>query len=105
METQYPGSVEGPREPTGVICLGCYSLICEHVAKPRGNPPQLAASLVRILRELKDGPSNKEIGARLGLSPATVKIYVSHILKTLKLDNRVQLALWARDHERLLEIG
>ncbi|MEV4411672.1 response regulator transcription factor [Catellatospora sp. NPDC049609] len=43
------------------------------------------------------GLSNAEIGARLHMSVATVKAYVSRLLLKLELNNRVQVALLAHD--------
>ena len=43
------------------------------------------------------GGSNADIAAELFMSVATVKTYVSRILRTLDLDNRVQIALLVRD--------
>ena len=43
------------------------------------------------------GASNADIGARLHLSPATVKAYVSRLLMKLGLEGRVQLAVLAHD--------
>ncbi|MFC7761392.1 response regulator [Catellatospora bangladeshensis] len=43
------------------------------------------------------GLSNAEIGARLHMSVATVKAYVSRLLAKLELNNRVQIALLAHD--------
>jgi DNA-binding NarL/FixJ family response regulator len=57
---------------------------------------QIPPSLKAILRELHTGASNKEIAARLGLSEATVKVYLSAMLyKLLGVSNRVEAALWA----------
>jgi len=46
---------------------------------------------------LGEGLSNADTGARLHMSEATVKTYVSRILAKLDCDNRVQAALLARD--------
>ncbi|MEV8097580.1 response regulator transcription factor [Kitasatospora sp. NPDC085879] len=46
---------------------------------------------------LGEGLSNADAGARLHMSEATVKTYVSRILAKLECDNRVQAALLARD--------
>ncbi|WP_033218815.1 response regulator [Kitasatospora phosalacinea] len=48
---------------------------------------------------LGEGLSNADTGARLHMSEATVKTYVSRILAKLDCDNRVQAALLARDAE------
>jgi DNA-binding NarL/FixJ family response regulator len=39
--------------------------------------------------------SNKEIAAKMGLSPSTVKRHVENILRKLLLRNRVEAAVYA----------
>ena len=56
----------------------------------------LSAREGQVLRLLADGRSNAAIGARLGLTEATVKSYVSTVLTKLGADNRVQAALIAQ---------
>lgn len=51
----------------------------------------------RVLALLSDGLSNSQIAARLHLSQATVKSYVSSIMNKLNLENRVQIALLGRE--------
>lgn len=48
-----------------------------------------------VLRQLAQGMSNAEIAQALGMSENTVRIHVSAILKTLRVANRTQAALWA----------
>lgn len=43
-----------------------------------------------VLDHLVGGLSNREIGARLGLSPSTVKIHVAAVLKALRVRNRAE---------------
>lgn len=50
-----------------------------------------------VLELLGEGLSNADAGARLHMSEATVKTYVSRILSKLGCGNRVQAALLARD--------
>ncbi len=52
---------------------------------------------VEVLTALGEGLSNTKIAARLYLSEATVKGYVSRMLDKLGLDNRTQLGLLAHD--------
>ncbi|WP_371502244.1 response regulator transcription factor [Kitasatospora sp. NBC_00374] len=51
----------------------------------------------QVVELLGEGLSNADAGARLHMSEATVKTYVSRILAKLHCDNRVQAALLARD--------
>lgn len=52
---------------------------------------------VEVLALLGQGMSNADVGAKLHMSEATVKTYVSRLLAKLGLTNRVQAALLARD--------
>jgi DNA-binding NarL/FixJ family response regulator len=52
---------------------------------------------VEVLACLGEGLSNAQIAARLYLSEATVKGYVSRMLEKLGLDNRTQAGLLAHD--------
>lgn len=49
----------------------------------------------QVLCLLSIGRSNKQIAYELGLSEKTVKYYVTHILRKLQVDNRVEAALFA----------
>jgi DNA-binding NarL/FixJ family response regulator len=51
-----------------------------------------------ILRSVARGQSNKQIAAELSLSPTTVRTHVSNLLRKLTLENRTQLALFARQN-------
>ena len=47
---------------------------------------------VDVLRFLRDGLSNKEISANLGIAEKTVKVHIAAIFKTLNVVNRTQAA-------------
>ena len=51
-----------------------------------------------ILRSLMEGASNKVIALKLVMTELTVKVHVKAILRKLRLQNRTQAAIWARDH-------
>ncbi len=53
----------------------------------------------QVLLHLGVGDSNARIADAMGLSEATIKGYVSHILTKLDCENRSQAALLARAHE------
>lgn len=60
----------------------------------RGEP--LTPREAEVLRLLADGLPNGHIAKRLGVSEATVRTHVSHILAKLHVQTRVQAALAAR---------
>ena len=60
-------------------------------------PAGLSARELEVARLVSAGLANKAIGARLHLSVRTVEAHVRHILAKLGLDNRTQLATWARE--------
>lgn len=63
--------------------------------RARGQVSSLTEREVEVLAGLGEGLSNAQIAARLYLSEATVKGYVSRMLDKLGLDNRTQAGLLA----------
>jgi two-component system nitrate/nitrite response regulator NarL len=51
-----------------------------------------------ILRILMEGASNKVVALKLVMTESTVKVHMKAILRKLRLQNRTQAAIWARDH-------
>ncbi len=49
----------------------------------------------RVVQFVVDGLSNREIGARLGITEATIKAHVSSALRKTATTNRAELAVWA----------
>jgi DNA-binding NarL/FixJ family response regulator len=60
-----------------------------------GNPERLTPRELEVLRLIAAGLSNKEIGARLSVSVATVKTHLEHILQKLQVSDRTQAAVQA----------
>lgn len=58
----------------------------------------LTPSELRVLALLTRGLSNRQLAKELGVSVRTVTTHIRHILEKLSLDNRVQAALYAREH-------
>jgi two-component system, NarL family, nitrate/nitrite response regulator NarL len=58
---------------------------------------QLTERQVDVLRQLRDGLSNKEISANLGIAEKTVKVHIAAIFKTLNVVNRTQAAKFLHD--------
>lgn len=53
-----------------------------------------------VLEYVEQGMSNKQIALQLSISTTTVRTHVSNVLRKLGLENRTQLALYARDNKR-----
>lgn len=72
--------------------------------KPRPAEDQAMHNLTRrekeILIHLASGATNEEIAARLFISLHTVKTHVANIRRKLKVENRLQAALWAAKYLR-----
>jgi predicted ATPase/DNA-binding CsgD family transcriptional regulator len=67
-------------------------------ATPRpASPSGLSGRELEVAELVADGLANKAIAQRLQLSVRTVESHVRHALTKLGLDNRTQLATWARD--------
>ena len=45
-----------------------------------------------------EGASNKAIARTLVITEATVKVHMKAILRKLRLQNRTQAAIWARNY-------
>lgn len=54
---------------------------------------------IEIIKHIASGSSNKEIGLALGFSLGTIKNSVSKILDKLKVEDRVQIAVFAIENE------
>ena len=61
---------------------------------------ELTANDWKIIDEVANGRSNKEIAERLSFSEGTVRNYISTILDKLSLRDRTQLAIWAIQSRR-----
>jgi two-component system, NarL family, nitrate/nitrite response regulator NarL len=48
-----------------------------------------------VLRLLVQGSSNKAIARQIGVTEATVKVHVKSILRKVRVQNRLQAAIWA----------
>jgi DNA-binding NarL/FixJ family response regulator len=67
--------------------------------RPRAAAPAgLSHRELEVVRLVADGLANKTIAAELHLSVRTVESHVRHVLAKAGLNNRTQLAAWAREH-------
>lgn len=54
---------------------------------------------IDVLKCIAQGMSNKQIAQTLFISTTTVRSHVSSVIRKLNLENRTQLALYAKDHD------
>jgi two-component system, NarL family, nitrate/nitrite response regulator NarL len=71
---------------------------CSNASSDREIERALSKREMRILRTLMEGISNKTIARQLVITESTVKVHIKAILRKLRLHNRTQAAMWARDH-------
>ncbi len=65
----------------------------------RSTAAELTGREVEVLGLVGQGLANKAIARRLGIGERTVKAHLTSIYQRLKVSDRVQAALWARDHD------
>ena len=76
------------------------SVVGKKREKPLAQRFGLTPAQARVLEQLADGGSNRDIAERLGISEGTVKIHVSAIIKALNVTNRSEAALMANRKPR-----
>jgi len=54
------------------------------------NTKRLTRRQLEVLSAVAEGKSNKAIAAQLGISPGTVKVHISNLMKDLNANNRTQ---------------
>jgi DNA-binding NarL/FixJ family response regulator len=91
-----------PRAPAVALALGEGDLAEGPVAGAPGLPP--SGPLTRRQREVADlvaqGLSDREIAARLVISPRTAESHVEQILTRLGFRSRAQVAAWTATQQR-----
>lgn len=79
-------------------------ILATALRKPDRAGADLLSSLtsreLEILQLIADGLSNKLIARELGISDATVKVHVKHLLKKLGMRSRVEAAVWMVNQKR-----
>jgi len=73
--------------------LASAASLAQATGEPEARPEGLTRRQAEILRLLREGLSNRDIAARLGLGEGTVKLHVSAVLKRLGARNRTEAAL------------
>jgi len=75
-----------------------YALIPTVAKSPAKQPGGLTARELEVAALVARGSTNREIAARLGVSPRTVDVHVEHILAKLDAKSRSQIAVWAAEN-------
>ena len=78
--------------------------IGQRVPRRREGPAGLTAREVEVLRLLAQGLSNKQIAARLVISPKTAGNHVEHIYSKIDASSRATASLFAMQHGLLRDI-
>jgi DNA-binding NarL/FixJ family response regulator len=99
-----PAIVEAIRQVargrTGVLSPSAASrLVAMHRWRQGGGSETLSERELQVLRLLGEGLGNKQIAARLGIAPSTVKNHLANIYPKLGVRSRVEAALWLRCRE------
>ena len=81
----------------GVVLDGAVAgILTQALNAPQ--PPERTSLTEResqILGQLAEGRCNKEIARLLGISDATVKVHIKHLLRKLNMKSRLEAAVWA----------
>jgi DNA-binding NarL/FixJ family response regulator len=108
-DTPPPRIVEAVRRVAAgdpILSPGVTRRLMDRVSADAGTNDRARAALAalsprehEVALEVARGRSNAEIAAGLGMTVATVKAHVSHVLTKLALGNRTQIALLVHDAE------
>lgn len=74
-------------------------------APPAATHTDLTEREREILGLLSDGRSNKEIARVLGISDATVKVHIKHVLSKLNMKSRLEAAVWALQNPQFRRVA
>lgn len=99
--TQLLAYLRGLEQGEAALSASSVARILEEFAQsPAREEPavvsQLTTRQLDVLRELKNGATNKQIADTLVISEQTVKNHISHILNVLNLHSRYEAASFAR---------
>jgi len=90
----YEDKLTLPQELTRVL-LGGQAADQE----PTSAQDDLTEREMDVLRCIAKGHANKQIAGELSISTTTVRTHVSSLLRKLNMENRTQLAIYAREHD------
>jgi DNA-binding NarL/FixJ family response regulator len=62
------------------------------------DPADISQREREVLELVAQGLANKQVGRRLGISERTVKAHLTSVFQRIGVTDRVQAALWAREH-------
>jgi HD-GYP domain-containing protein (c-di-GMP phosphodiesterase class II) len=93
------GRMDGPAVDAVLLVAG------HRVGRRRDGPAGLTAREVEVLRLLAIGLSNKEIAARLTITPKTAGNHIEHIYTKVGATSRAEAGLFAMQHGLLPEEG
>jgi DNA-binding NarL/FixJ family response regulator len=106
-DTPPPRIVEAVRRVAAgdpILSPGVTRRLMDRITADTGNQDRARAALAalsprenEVALAIARGHSNAEIAADLGMTVATVKAHVSHVLTKLDLGNRTQIALLVHD--------
>ncbi len=99
---ELPQAVRALLAGQGYLGPGVARLVIEELRRSPGlapsPPPALSPRETEVLRDLAQGLSTKEIGARLGLSPKTIEARRVHIMRKLQLGSVADITRFAIRH-------
>ena len=90
----YADKLTLPRELTHLLLSGQAGQ-----KQPPPAPGNLTERELDVLRLIAQGMSNKQVALQLSISTTTVRSHVSSIMRKLDLENRTQLAIYAREND------
>jgi DNA-binding NarL/FixJ family response regulator len=64
------------------------------------DPSDISQREREVLELVAQGLANKQVGRRLGISERTVKAHLTSVFQRIGVTDRVQAAMWAREHLR-----
>lgn len=91
----------GPAPPVRTAALGPASPPKQPIEVPRQPIEPLTDREEQVLAKVAAGRSNSEIATELYLTLSTVKTHITSLMTKLGARNRVELAMWAYDTNRV----